>query len=145
VFFAVLHLRPQDALTFGAATQIARLMGGEVGQAFIATLIRVRGQVASNLLGLHVRVGDGQVIQRLQAYAAATARGADPGSAPARGAAVLGNVVHSMAVTQGIIDGFVVIASLTAVTLILLVTRRAAPPGPASHVSPLARRDPLSP
>jgi len=141
IFFAVLHLRPQDALTFGAATQVARLMGGEVGQAFIATLIRVRGQIASNLLGLHVQIGDGQVIQRLQTYAAATARAGDPSSAPARGAAVLGGVIRSAAITQGIIDGFIVIAALTAVTLIVIVTRKAAPPGPASHVSPFGARE----
>jgi DHA2 family multidrug resistance protein len=141
IFFAVLHLRPQDALTFGAATQTARLMGGEVGQAFITTFIRVRGQVASTLLGTHVRIGDGQVIQRLQAYAAATARAGDPSSATARGAAVLGNVVRSAAVTQGIIDGFVILAALTAVTLIVLVTRKAAPPGPASHISLFGPRD----
>jgi DHA2 family multidrug resistance protein len=145
VFFAVLHLRPQDALTFGAATQVARLMGGEVGQAFIATLIRVRGQIASNLLGLHVQIGDAQVIQRLQTYAAATARAGDPSSAPARGAAVLGGVVRSAAITQGIIDGFIVIAALTAVTLIVIVTRKAAPPGPASHESPFGARDTASP
>jgi MFS transporter, DHA2 family, multidrug resistance protein len=121
--------------------QVARLMGGEVGQAFITTLIRVREQVASNLLGLHVQIGDAQTIQRIQTYAAATARAGDPSSAPARGAAVLGNVVRSVATTQGIIDGFVVIAALTAFTLILIVTRRAAPTGPASHVSPFAPRD----
>jgi DHA2 family multidrug resistance protein len=142
VFFAVLHLRPQDALTFGAATQVARLMGGEVGQAFIVTFIRVRGQVASNLLGLHVQIGDGQVAQRLQIYAAATAPAGNSASASARGTAVLGSVVHSIAITQGIIDAFVVIAGLTAVTLILLVTRKAAPPGPASHISPFAPRVP---
>jgi DHA2 family multidrug resistance protein len=145
IFFAVLHLRPQDALTFGAAMQVARLMGGEVGQAFIATLIRVRGQVASNLLGLHVQIGDGQVIQRLQTYAAATARAGDPSSAPARGAAVLGGVIRSAAITQGIIDGFIVIAALTAVTLIVIVTRKAAPPGPASHVSPFGPSEASSP
>ncbi len=72
-------------------------MGGEVGQAFIATFIRVRGQIASNLLGLHVQVGDTQVIHRLQAYAAATSsagrsglsararRGRAGGSGPWRG------------------------------------------------------------
>jgi len=141
IFFAILHLKPQDALTFGSAMQVARLMGGEVGQAFITTLIRVREQVASNLLGLHVQIGDAQTIQRIQSYAAATARAGDPGSAAARGAAVLGNVVRTVATTQGIIDGFVVIAALTAFTLILIVTRRAAPPGPASHVSPFAPRD----
>jgi DHA2 family multidrug resistance protein len=140
VFFAVLHLRPQDALTFGAATQTARLMGGEIGQAFIATFVRVRGQVASNTLGQHVQIGDAQVIQRLQAYGAATARAGDPSSATTRGATVLNNVVHGMALTQGIIDAFVVIAAATALTLIVIVTRRAAPPGPASHVPIFAPR-----
>jgi MFS transporter, DHA2 family, multidrug resistance protein len=140
VFFAVLHLRPQDALTFGAATQTARLMGGEVGQAFIATFIRVREQAASNLMGLHVQTGDPHVIERLRLYAAATANAGGPSSAAARGAAVLSGVVRTMATTQGIIDGFLVIAALTAVTLIIVVTRRAAPPGPASHVSLFAPR-----
>ncbi|HUI60560.1 MAG TPA: MFS transporter [Steroidobacteraceae bacterium] len=140
IFFAVLHLRPQDALTFGAGTQIARLMGGEIGQAFIATFLRVRGQIASNLLGQHVQIGDGRVIQRVQAYGAATARAGDPSSATTRGAAVLNNIVHGAAITQGVIDAFVVIAALTALTLMIVVTRRAAPPGPASHVSIFARR-----
>jgi DHA2 family multidrug resistance protein len=131
IFFAILHLRPQDALTFGAALQMSRLMGGEIGTAFIATLVRVRGQIASNHLGLHVQVGDGRTIQRMQAYAAATADAGTP--ATARGAAILGSVVHTAAITQAIIDAFVVIAAMTAVTLIIIVTRRAAPPGPASH------------
>ncbi len=138
VFFAILHLRPQDALTFGAAIQTARLMGGEIGQAFITTFVRVRGQVASNLLGLHIRIGDGQTVQRIQAYAAATAAAGDPQSGAARGASVLSAVVRQAALTQGIIDSLVVIAALTALTLILIVTRRAAPLGPASHV-PLFR------
>jgi len=145
IFFAILHLRPQDALTFGTALQMARLMGGEVGQAFIATLIRVRGQIASNLIGLHVQVGDGAVIQRVQTYASATARAAGPASPSARGAGVLGSVVHSAAITQGIIDAFVVIAGMTAVTLILIVTRKAAPLGPASHRSLFSPQDPVSP
>ena len=144
IFFAVLHLRPQDALSFGAATQIARLMGGEVGQAFIATFVRIRTQVASNLLGQHVRIGDGQVVQRLQAYGAVTAPAGDPASASTRGASVLNSVVHGMATTQGIIDSMVVVAALTALTLIIIVTRRAAPPGPASHVSLFAPRGALS-
>ncbi len=59
VFFAVLHLRPQDALTFGAAIQTARLMGGEIGLAFVTTLVRVRSQTASNLIGQHIEAGRG--------------------------------------------------------------------------------------
>jgi DHA2 family multidrug resistance protein len=134
VFFAVLHLRPEDAITFGAAIQTARLMGGQIGQAFIVTLVRVRSQTASNLIGLHVHGGDWLVVQRLQAYAAVTARGADPASGPARAATVLGGVVRSAAATQGVIDGFVVISGLTALCLMLVVAHRPAPIGPASHL-----------
>jgi DHA2 family multidrug resistance protein len=140
VFFAVLHLRPQDALSFGAAVQTARLFGGELGSAFITTFVRVRGQVASNHLGQHVQIGDGQVVQRIQAYGAATARAGDPTSAFSRGVAVLNNVVHGLSITQAIIDAFVVIAAASAITVIIIVTRRAAPLGPASHLPLFATR-----
>jgi DHA2 family multidrug resistance protein len=133
LFFAVLHLRPQDALTFGAAVQTARLMGGEIGTAFVATLMRVRTQTASNLIGLHLQVGDGQVAQRLRAYAAATARAGDPASGAARGESVLRGVVRGAAATEGVIDSFVVISGLTALALMLVVAHRPAPLGPASY------------
>ncbi len=134
LFFAVLHLRPQDALTFGSMIQIARLMGGEVGSAFVVTLTRVRGQVASNLIGLHVQAGDGAVMQRIAAYAAVAGRtGADPTTANGRGVSLLGSVVRSAAATQGVIDGFVVVGGLTALALLIVVAHRPAPIGPASH------------
>ncbi len=134
VFFGILHLKPEDALTFGTAIQTARLMGGQIGTAFVVTLVRVRSQIASNLIGQHLHGGDWQVTQRLQAYAAATARGADPASGPARAATVLSGVVRSAAATQGVIDGFVVISGLTALCLMLVVAHRPAPIGPASHL-----------
>jgi MFS transporter, DHA2 family, multidrug resistance protein len=140
VFFAVLHLRPQVALSFGAAIQVARLFGGELGTAFISTFVRVRGQIASNHLGQHIQIGDGEVLHRIQAYGGATARAGDPSSALTRGATVLNNIVHGAAITQGIIDAFVVIAAATALTVILIVTRRAAPAGPASHTPVFAPR-----
>jgi len=78
-------------------------------------------------------------MQRISAYAAVTGRaGADPTSAAARGAAVLGSVVRSAAATQGVIDCFVVIAGLTALALMIVVAHRPAPIGPASHM-PLFR------
>jgi MFS transporter, DHA2 family, multidrug resistance protein len=134
VFFAVLHLRPQDALTFASAIQVSRLMGGEMGTAFVVTFVRKRGQIASNLLGQHVQMGDVDVIQRIQAYAGATARAGYPPSGASRGETVLNNVVHGLSSTQGIIDAFVAIAAATALVLIVIVTRRAAPPHPAAHV-----------
>jgi MFS transporter, DHA2 family, multidrug resistance protein len=142
VFFSVLHLKPQDALTFGAALQTARLMGGEIGTAAVATLARVRGQVASNMIGQHVRVGDPDALARMRAYGAATTRVFDPPSATSRGATVLSSVVRSMATTQAVIDCFIAIGALAAVALCVLVLMRAAPSGPASAVPWIASRSP---
>ncbi len=140
IFFGVLHLKPEDALTFGAALQTARLMGGQIGSAFIVTLVRVRSQIASNLIGLHINPGDPEAAHRLAVYAAATSPGSYDPSGPARAAAVLGGVVRSAAATQGVIDGFVVIGGLTALCLLLLVAHRPAPIGPASHLPLFAPR-----
>jgi DHA2 family multidrug resistance protein len=107
-------------------------MGGEIGTAFVTTLARVREQVASYLIGLHVQIGDAQVIQRIQRYGTATTHVIDPNGASERGALVLGNVVRAAATTQAVMDCFVVIALLTAVALLIVVFRSAAPEGPAS-------------
>jgi MFS transporter, DHA2 family, multidrug resistance protein len=138
VFFGVLHLKPQDALTFGAMLQTARLLGGEIGTALVTTLARVRTQVASNLIGQHVQVGDPQVLQRVRAYGAVTTRVIDPTSAVSRGELVLSGLVRSAATTQAVIDCFVVIGVLTAIALLMVVCRSAAPEGPASAM-PLFR------
>jgi DHA2 family multidrug resistance protein len=132
IFFGILHLRPQDALTFGALLQTVRLMGGEVGTAFVSTMARVRGQVASNLLGQHVRVGDADVVQRVKVYGAVTTRVFDPPGAVERGQTVLSSVVRAAATTQAVMDTFVAIAFLTAIALLIVVLRSAAPQGPAS-------------
>lgn len=145
VFIGVLHLRPKDALTFGAVLQTGRLMGGELGSAFVTTLARVREQVASNHLGQHVRLGDPRVLERLRAYGAATGHSVNPQEAAARGVLVLQNAVRAAATTQAVMDCFVVVALLTALTLLLVVWRGVAPPeGPAS-APPLFRVRPAPP
>jgi DHA2 family multidrug resistance protein len=131
LFFGVLHLRPKDALTFGAATQVARLMGGELGAAFVATLSRVRSQIASNQIGQHVQTGDVQVAQRLQAYAT-LGHGSDPGAASARAAGILSSVVRGQTVVQSVVDCFMVIAGCAALALLIVAAQRRAPRGPAS-------------
>ncbi len=133
VFYAVLHLDPKDALTFGGAVQTARLLGGEIGTALTATLVRVRGQIASNELGMHVQSGDPAVLQRLRLYAAAAGRGAGPSVANGRALVALDQTLRRAASTQAVIDSFVVIAAMTALALLLIALHRAAPRGPASH------------
>jgi DHA2 family multidrug resistance protein len=132
LFFAVLHLRPEDALTFGAAVQTARLMGGEIGTAFVATLVRVRTQTASAQIGQNLHIGDGAVTQRLAALAAGPARGSDPAASLRRAAGLLSATVRAAAALQGVIDAFVVIGGLTALALLIVVTHKPAPLGPAS-------------
>lgn len=132
IFYAVLQIRPKDAMTLGASLQVARLLGGEAGQAFVTTFERVRGQVASNLIGLHVQIGDGSVIQRVQAYASATSRAGDPASGFQRGASVLASVVRNMATTQAVIDSFICVGVLSLIALLVLSLQRHAPEGPAS-------------
>jgi MFS transporter, DHA2 family, multidrug resistance protein len=142
VFFGILHLRPQDALTFGGVLQTARLMGGEIGSAFVTTLARVREQVASNLIGQHVQVGDPDVIERVRGYGAVTTRVMDPVGAVHRGQLVLASVVRAAATTQAVMDTFVAVGFFTVLALLTLVLRGEAPEGPASAIPLFGRGRP---
>ena len=133
VFYSVQHIRPAWALTLGALSQIGRLMGGEAGQAFVVTLVRVRSQIADNLIGLHVQAGDAATDQRIRVYAAATARAGDVVSQAPRGAALLGSAVRQAATVQAVIDAYVAIAAVAALGMLVLVAQKAPPVGPASR------------
>jgi MFS transporter, DHA2 family, multidrug resistance protein len=136
IFYAVLFIRPKDAIALGAVLQVARLLGGEIGLALIGTFARVRSQVASNLIGQHVKIGDGQVLDRLKLYASAAAPAADSASALGRSLSVLSSVVRSMATTQGVIDSFIGVGAISLGALLLLVVQRGAPDGPSSPKRP---------
>jgi DHA2 family multidrug resistance protein len=146
VFYGILHLRPQDALTFGSLLQIARLMGAEIGQAFVVTLDRVRSQTASNLIGLHVQIGDWAVTQRLHSYGAITGRQiSDPVETARRATTLLGGAVRTAAATQGVIDAFIAIAFCTAIALLVVVTNPRPPIGPASPMPLFPPREEKAP
>jgi hypothetical protein len=51
-----------------------------------------------------------------------------------RGQLVLGNVVRAAATTQSVMDGFVAVGFLSAIALLIVVFRNAAPEGPASAI-----------
>ncbi len=144
IFVGILHLNPKDALTFGAVLQTSRLMGGEIGSAFVTTLARKREQIASNLIGLHVQSGDAQVLHRINDYAAVTTRTIDPLGAVHRGQLVLDNAVRVAATVQGVMDCFVAVGFFTAIALLMIVFRGEAPEGPASPLPffPLHRSKP---
>jgi DHA2 family multidrug resistance protein len=125
VWFNLKHVEPSEILTFGAVLQTARLFGAEVGAAFIQTFVRVREQVYSNLVGLHVATGSLATDQRLQDYAhAVTARSIGQPEATARATALLARSVQAQANVLAYIDGFMIIGfAVIGVLLLMLLLR----------------------
>jgi MFS transporter, DHA2 family, multidrug resistance protein len=131
VVMIVRSLNPADALTSGALLQIARLFGGEIGTAFMQTFVRVREQVHSNLVGLHVQSLAVGTTDRLAAYQhAVAARTADLSAASARAAKLLAATVAQQASVLSYIDGFLAAAAGAFVCLLLVALMRRPAPSP---------------
>ena len=140
IFFGVLHLRPADAMTFGAMLQTARLFGGEMGTALVGTFVRVREQVASLFIGSRVATGDPDVVARLQAYAGALGPRSGGDAAAARATALLGQAIRQQATVQSYIDGFALVAIIIVGALVVVALLGRAPDGPASPALRPAQR-----
>jgi DHA2 family multidrug resistance protein len=109
---AVKSMNPADALTTGTLLQTSRLFGGEIGTAFMQTLVRVREQVHSNLIGLHVDSLGGQTADRLATYRnAIAAHTSDLAAATARATGLLASAVAKQAAVLSYIDGFLAAAT----------------------------------
>jgi DHA2 family multidrug resistance protein len=120
-----------DALTVGALLQMSRLFGGEIGTAFMQTFVRVREQVHSNLVGLHVDSIAIATTDRLTAYRNAVgAHTADLGVATAQAAKLLATTVAQQAAVLSYIDGFLAAGFGAFVCLILAALLRPTPPSP---------------
>lgn len=130
VWFFLKHLQPSEALTFGALLQTGRLFGAEVGSGFVQTFLRVREQVYSNLIGLHVSSGSLYTVERVQDYALAVAgRSVGPPQATARGTALLARAVQSQANVLAYIDSFMVLGFAVIGGLLVMLLLRT-PPAP---------------
>ncbi len=131
IVLIVRSINPADALTIGSLLQISRLFGGEVGTAFMQTFIRVREQVHSNLVGLHIDGTAGITTDRLAAYRDALgAHTADLGEASARAAQLLATAVMQQASVLSYIDGFLAAAAGAFICLLLIAAMRRGPPSP---------------
>jgi MFS transporter, DHA2 family, multidrug resistance protein len=129
ILLIVRSINPTDALTIGSLLQISRLFGGEVGTAFMQTFVRVREQIHSNLVGLHIDSIAGATTDRLAAYSdAISARTADLAAASARAAQLLSDTVTQQASVLAYIDGFLAAGVGAFVCLVLVAAMRAAPP-----------------
>ena len=118
-----------DALAIGCLLQISRLFGGELGTAFMQTFVRVREQVHSNLVGLHVDGTAGLTVDRLAAYRGVlSAHTADLGEAASRAAKLLSTAVAQQASVLSYIDGFVAAAAGAFLCLLLVALMHRPPP-----------------
>jgi MFS transporter, DHA2 family, multidrug resistance protein len=124
---AVGSMNPADALTVGALLQTSRLFGGEIGTAFMQTFVRIREQIHSNLIGLHVDSLAGVTADRLALYRNVLgSHSADLATTTARATGLLATSVARQAAVLSYIDGFLA-AALGAYVCLLLVATLPAP------------------
>jgi DHA2 family multidrug resistance protein len=120
----------ESKATVGQAVAFPRLFGGELSSAFVQTFIRIREQVYSNLLGLHVTKDSLLTDQRLQDYAHAVAgRSVGQAEAHARATALLAHTVQNQAYVLAFIDGFIILGYAVIGALLLILLLRNPPVG----------------
>jgi MFS transporter, DHA2 family, multidrug resistance protein len=121
VVLAIRSMNPADVLTVGTLFQTSRLFGGEIGTAFMQTFVRVREQVHSNLIGLHVDSLSVLTADRMAMYRnAMAAHTSDVAIAAERATNLLASTVAKQAAVLSYIDGF--LAAAVGALFCLLVT-----------------------
>jgi MFS transporter, DHA2 family, multidrug resistance protein len=113
--------RPVDVLTYSAYFHTIRLFGGELGTAIMQRIVSVREQFHSNMVGLHVAIGNWLTEERLRMLTGGMypkSSGLD--EAQARGITVLSGQVKLQAYTLAFMDGFITIAWVCVGIIILI-------------------------
>jgi DHA2 family multidrug resistance protein len=120
--------KPQDALTFSAFFHIIRLLGGQIGVAFLTHFIAVREQLHSNLLGLHVQPGSWTTDAAIRQLAAGLyGKSAGLGAATGRAVGLISGRVRLQAYALTFIDGFHLIAWACVLALLLVALLKKSP------------------
>jgi DHA2 family multidrug resistance protein len=131
ITFAVANITPPQAAAIATLIQIARLLGNEIGSAVIQTFVRVREQVYSNLIGLHVVAGLPATEQTTTQLAGPFgSRATGIGEPAAQGTAVLAGIVRREAYVLAYIDAFWLIAWVSLLGILLVLLLRPPPPNP---------------
>jgi DHA2 family multidrug resistance protein len=131
IVLVVRSINMADALTIGCLLQISRLFGGEIGTAFMQTFVRMREQLHSNLIGLHVNALAGVTTDRLAAYRAALgSHMPDPGTVAAQATKLLSIAVAQQAAVLSYVDGFLAAGFGAFLCLVLVALMRPSPPSP---------------
>jgi DHA2 family multidrug resistance protein len=121
---------PTRATALAAYIQVVRLGGAEIGVSLMATWLRIREQIQSNLLGQHVDTGGFDVTHWLAKMTGYFASHGAAGTASARAAATLAELVQRESNILAYIDGFWLTVWLAIAGLAFTACIGVAPPGP---------------
>ncbi len=128
IYFNIKNLSQAHILALGALVQTARLLGGELGAAFMQTFVRVREQFHSFRLVSDVVAGDADTVGRLAGtMARVAARSTGTEEATQRALSLLSAAVRKQSYVLAYIDGFVVIGWFIVGGLLLIALLRPAP------------------
>ncbi|MCW2241664.1 MFS transporter [Azospirillum canadense] len=131
ITFAVSNITPPQAAAIAATIQTARLLGIEMGTAFIQTFLRVREQIYSNLIGQHLSSGSDIVDRIVTALSNIYGQRANNlGLENSQGIAAAGRFVQREAYVLAYIDGFWIVAWVLALAPLLVLLLRRPPPNP---------------
>lgn len=114
-----------NAATFSGFMHFMRVLGGQVGVAAMIRFLTVREEFHSNLLGLHVQLGDWITDERVRLLAAGLLpQSTATDQAQYRAIALLSQQVRAQAYTLATSDSFTLIAWVAAAYLLLMLFLR---------------------
>jgi DHA2 family multidrug resistance protein len=120
--------KPQWVLTFSAFFHTIRLFGGTAGAIYMGHFIAEREKLHSNLLGLHVSIGNWITDQNIHGMTAGLyAKSFGMAAAGSRAVDLIADRLRLQAYSLSIIDGFLLIAWSCACALIVLALVRKSP------------------
>ena len=111
---------PVNLLTYSSFIHCVRLFGGEAGTALMQRLVSVREKFHSNMIGLHVDAGNWLTSERLSALSHALLPTSGSEEAQQRAAVTLGGQIKLQAYALAYSDGYLVIALVAALAMILI-------------------------
>jgi MFS transporter, DHA2 family, multidrug resistance protein len=134
VIFGIANITPARAITIAGLIQTGRLLGNEIGSAFIQSFVRIQEQVTSNLTGLHLQTGADLAEQRTTQLSQLFGdRASSLGHSTGAAFLTLDSLVRREAYVLAYIDAFWIVAWVLTASLVLLVFLK---PPPPNHLTP---------